>query len=93
MTGLEILDKVVVGQTLFHRCDDAWDLIDDRGLVCAVLCPRKQHLSISPVARRVAPAPAGRLIPYGEKVALKITADAIEQGTDEIRKLVSGPPV
>ena len=46
-TGLELLDLVVYGQTVFHRDHDAWVLIDEDGLVAAVLCPRKSHLSIS----------------------------------------------
>src|SRR5438094_705786 len=71
-SGLEIFDRVVYGQTLFHRDHDAWDLIDENGLVAAVLCPRKSHLSISIPRKRVPPKPAGRRIPYGEKVAHKI---------------------
>jgi hypothetical protein len=93
VTGLEILDQVLLGQTTFHRCDDAWDLLDENGLVAAVLCPRKQHLSVAPVAQRVPPAPVGRLMPYGEKVELKITADGVEEGVDAVRRLAAAQDI
>ena len=80
MTGLEILDRVVFGHTMFKRDRDAYDLIDADGLVAAVLCPRASHLSISLPAKRVEPKPAGRRIPYGEKVAWKIHEDEIDRG-------------
>ena len=91
MTGLESLSRVAVGQTLFHRDHDAWDLLDGDGLVVAVLCPRTAHLSISPPkSKRATPAPAGRRIPYGEKVTWKITEDEIPRGLAEIQRLVAG---
>ncbi len=89
MTGLEILNRVALGQTLFHRDDDAWDLLDVDGLVAAVLCPRTHHLSISPPRKRVRPAPVGRRIPYGEKVRWKITEDKISEGIDIVRRLAA----
>ena len=88
-TGLEILDRLLLGQTAFHRCDDAWDLLDDAGLVTAVLCPRRRHVSIAPVMPRAEPAGVGRLMPYGEKVESKITADNVEHGVSVIRELVA----
>jgi hypothetical protein len=87
-TGLEILDRLLLGQTAFHRCDDAWDLLDHAGLVTAVLCPRKKHVSIAPVTPRVKPARVGRLMPYGEKVAAKITTDNFADGLRTIHDLV-----
>ena len=92
MTGLEILDQVLLGQTAFHRCHDAWDLLDERGLVAAVLCPRKHHLSVAPLAERVPPAPVGKLMPYGEKVKWKITADGVEEGIEVVRSFVEAQP-
>lgn len=80
MTGLETFDRVVYGHTVFRRDHDAWDLIDEAGLVAAVLCPRTRHLSIAIPNKRVAPKPAGRRIPYGEKVAWKIHEDEIDLG-------------
>ena len=79
-TGLEIFDRVVYGHTVFHRDHDAWDLIDETGLVAAVLCPRSTHLSIVVPSKRVEPKPVGRRIPYGEKVAWKIGKDEIDRG-------------
>lgn len=87
-SGLEILDRLLLAQTAFHRCDDAWDLLDAAGLVTAVLCPRKKHVSIAPVTPRVAPARVDRLMPYGEKVEAKITADNLEEGLALIHDLV-----
>jgi hypothetical protein len=87
MTGLEIFDRIAYGQTLFHRDHDAWDLIDVDGLVTAVVFPRAQHVSISPVEKRMPPKPAGRRIPYGEKVVWKITEDQIESGTGILQQL------
>jgi hypothetical protein len=90
MTGLEILDRVAFGRTLFHRDFDAWDLLDETGLVAAVLCPRKQHLSISvPSGERLQPARVGKRIPYGERVEWKITSDKIEDGIEIVRRLVA----
>jgi hypothetical protein len=88
MTGLEILDNVAYGHTLFHRDHDAWDVLDSEGLVCAVLCSRTHHLSISPLPRRVPPVPAGRRNPYREKVEWKITAETVEEGIERPRDLV-----
>jgi hypothetical protein len=91
MTGLEILDRVALGQTLFHRDDHAWDLLDADGFVVAVLCPRSHHLSISlPPDGRTERAPAGRRIPYGEKVELKITETEIARGIEIVQSLVAG---
>jgi hypothetical protein len=88
MTGLEILDQLLLGQTAYHRRPDAWDLLDKNGLVIAVLCPRKAFVAFSPVPKRAAPArPDGSFVPYGEKVALRITADNIEDGIDKIHEL------
>lgn len=87
-TGLEILDSVVYGRTVFHRDHDAWDLIDDDGLVAAVLCPRKSHLSISIPSKRVPPKSVGRRIPYGEKVAHKIGEEEIDRGIAIVADLV-----
>jgi hypothetical protein len=28
MDALEVFDRIAVGQMMFHRCDDAWDLIE-----------------------------------------------------------------
>ena len=59
MTGLEIFDRVIYGHMVWRRDHDAWDLIDEDGLVAAVLCPRQRHLSIAPVSgERVEPKPA-----------------------------------
>jgi len=93
-TGFEILDLVVYGRTVFHRDRDAWDLIDARGLVAAVLCPRKSHLSISIPTTRVPPAPVGRRMPYGERVVHKITEAEVERGLAIVADLArpeSGP--
>ena len=92
LTGLEILDAVVYGQTVFHRDLDAWDLIDEDGLVAAVLCPRSGHLSIAIPTKRVEPKPVGRRIPYGEKVAWKIREDEIERGIAIIANLARRQP-
>jgi hypothetical protein len=92
LTGLEILDRVVYGQTIFHRARDAWDLIDEDGLVAAVLCPRKSHLSISIPSKRVPPKPVGRRIPYGEKVAHKIGDGDIEGGVAIVADLARREP-
>jgi hypothetical protein len=91
VTGLEILNKVALGETLFHRDDDAWDLLDTDGLVAAVLCPRTHHLSISPPRQRVRPVPAGRRIPYGEKVEWKITEEMLDDGVAIVRRLAASP--
>ncbi len=90
MTGLEILDRVAFGQTLFHRDRDAWDLLDRDGLVVAVLCPRQAHLSISPLKTHVPPAPASKRMPYGERVEWKIAAESLDKGATIIRQLVTG---
>jgi hypothetical protein len=87
MTGLEIFDRIAFGRTVFHRDDDAWDLLDEDGLVAAVICPRKSHVSIAPVEPRVSPKPVGRKMPYGEIVTEKITADQIERGTEILARL------
>jgi hypothetical protein len=79
-TGLEIFDRVVYGQTVFHRDHDAWDLIDEDGLVAAVLCPRTSHLSIAIPTKRVRPKPVGRRIPYGERIAWKIRKEEVDRG-------------
>jgi hypothetical protein len=92
VTGLEILDQVACGHTLFHRDRDAWDLLDDTGLVAAVLCPRTSHLSVSLPSKRVRPVAAGSRIPYGEKVAWKITEDTIDDGVDRLRELAGPGP-
>lgn len=89
LTGLEILDRVAYGHTVWHRDRDAWDLLDEDGLVAAVLCPRQHHLSIAPVSgRRVQPKAVGRRIPYGEKVAHKIRSDDIDRGISILHDLV-----
>ena len=87
MTRLDILDRLLVGHTTFHRVDDAWDLLDEEGLVAAVICPRQKHVSIAEPAKRVAPVPEGRMIPYGEKVQLKVGDDNIDEGIDLLRRL------
>jgi len=92
VTGLEIFDRVVYGHTVFKRDHDAYDLIDAEGLVAAVLCPRANHLSISLPAKRVAPKPAGRRIPYGEKVAWKIRDDEIDRGIAVVADLARRRP-
>ena len=79
-SGLEIFDRVVYGHTVFHRDHNAWDLIDESGLVAAVLCPRTSHLSIAIPTKRVEPKRVGRRTPYGEKVAWKIREDEIDRG-------------
>jgi hypothetical protein len=38
VTGIEIFDRIIFGHTVFKRDRDAYDLIDEDGLVCAVLC-------------------------------------------------------
>jgi hypothetical protein len=80
MTGLEIFNRVVYGQMLFHRGHDVWDLIDEDGLVAAVLCPRSTHLTISLPKKRAQPKPAGRRIPYGEKKWDEIGEHDIDRG-------------
>ncbi len=91
-TGLEIFDRVVYGLTVFHRDHDAWDLIDEAGLVAAVLCPRTAHLSIAIPSRRIEPKPVGRRIPYGEKVAWKIREDEIDRGVAILAELARREP-
>lgn len=91
MTGLEILDQILLKQFAYHRRPDAWDLLDkQRRYVTAVLCTRKDFVSIAP-AERPMPIHEGRKIvkPYGEKVKWKITADSIEEGVERVRKLVA----
>ena len=87
MTGLEIFDKVADGQTVFHRDRDAWDLIDDDGLVAAVLCPRTKYLTISVPPKRVPPKPVGRRMPYGELKADEIHEEDIERGREMLAAL------
>jgi hypothetical protein len=87
MTGLEILDRIVYGHTVFKRDHDAYDLIDEDGLVAAVLCPRTRHLSIAIPSERVPPKPVGRRIPYGEKVADKIHESELEIGIARLAEL------
>lgn len=94
MTGLEILDKVAYGHTLFHRDDDAWDLIDRNGFVAAVLCPRSAHLSISPLTEPAERVGVGKKIPYHEVVHWKIREGAIDEGIAVLQALYDGtePP-
>jgi hypothetical protein len=87
VTRLDILNRLLVGHTTFHRVDDAWDLLDEDGLVAAVLCPRQNHVSIAEPAKRVPPAPDGRMIPYGEKVQVKVGDDNIDDGIDLLHRL------
>jgi hypothetical protein len=56
MTGLEILDQLLIGHTAYHHRLDAWDLLDNGGHVVAVLCPRRAHVSIAPLVRPTTPA-------------------------------------
>lgn len=84
MTRLDILARVLLGQTAFHRSEDAWDLLDEQRLVAAVLCPRQHHVSVAPLHKRVEPAPEGALLPYGApKVGWKITdkPNAVKRGS------------
>lgn len=87
MTGLEILNQLLLGRTSFHRSHDAWDLLDGDGRVVAVLCPRQRHVSIAPPAQPGPPAPAGRLMPHREKVKWKVSEDDIETGP----RIIEGP--
>lgn len=89
MTGLDILDHVAYGQTLFHRDTDAWDLLDADGLVAAVLCPRAYHLSIALPKKRLPPVPVGRRIPYGEKVEWKVNAESLAEGKEIVSRLAA----
>ena len=91
VTGLEIFNRVVYGQMLFHRDKDAWDLIDEDGLVAAVLCPRTEHLTISLPKKRVKPKPAGRRVPYGERKWDEIREHDIERGIDLVGDLARRP--
>jgi len=89
LTGLEIFDRVAYGHMVWHRDRDAWDLLDEDGLVAAVLCPRQHHLSIAPVSgERPEPMPVGRRIPYGEKVEHKIRGDDIDRGIAILQDLI-----
>jgi hypothetical protein len=90
--GLEIFDRVVYGHTVFHRDHDARDLLDNDGLVAAVLCPRTSHLSIAIPSKRVEPRPVGRRIPYGEKVAWTIREDEIDRGIAILAELRVADP-
>jgi hypothetical protein len=90
MTGLEILDKVAYGHTLFHRDDDAWDLIDRNGFVAGVLCPRGTHLSISPLAEPAERVKVGKKIPYQELVHWKIREETIDDGIAVLQALYEG---
>jgi hypothetical protein len=90
VTGLEILDRVVLGQMVFHRRPDAWDLLDDEGRVSAVLCPRTDFVAVSPCSPRPFPQLSGRgFVPYGERVTERIRADGIEQGIELVRRLAA----
>lgn len=55
----------------------------------AVLCPRKKHLSVSPLNKLVKPARVESLMPYSEKVKWKITADTIADGVELVRTLAA----
>jgi hypothetical protein len=90
VTGLEIFDHVASGQVVFHRDDDAWDLLDEDGLVAAVLCPRKTYLTVSLPPKRVPPKPAGRRMPYGEKKKFEISEDQLQTGRERIAALARG---
>ena len=86
-TRLDILDRLLIGHTVYHRMHDAWDVLDSTGAVVAVLCPRTNHVSISPTQRSRQRAPEGRLIPYGERVALKVTDANLDEGVALLAQL------
>ena len=88
MTGLEVLDRIAYGQTLFHRDHDAYDLLDGNGCVAAVLCPRQSFVAVAIPARRLPPKPVGRRIPYGEKVAHRISESNLDDGAELLQQLV-----
>ena len=58
-------------------------------MVAAVLCPSTKHLSISPPKKRVPPAPAGRRIPYGERVKWQIREETVGEGVEIVRRLAT----
>ena len=74
MNGLEILDHVSYGHVVHHRERDAWDLLDRRGNVAAVLRPRRTYLAIA-------------LPPTGETVACTIGEDELDQGAAIVDRL------
>jgi len=88
-TGLEIFDKLAYGHTLFHRDGDAWDLLDNQGMVVAVLCPRKTFVSVAPPeSGRAERKPAGTRIPYGEKVAFRVDDSNLDDGIAKLQALL-----
>jgi hypothetical protein len=76
VTGLEILNKVALGQTLFHRGHDAWDLLDADALVAAVLCPRMHHGRSRPRGTES----AQRRLAEGHASSFNLTGRAPSQG-------------
>jgi len=90
MTGLEILEELLLGQRVDHRHPHAWDLLNGDNKVVAVLCDRKQHVSIAPCPAPAEPRDARKIVePYGERVAWKVGADNIEAGVTQVRALTS----
>jgi hypothetical protein len=74
MNGLEILDHVSYGHVVHHRERDAWDLLDRRGNVAAVLKPRASYLAVA-------------LPPEGDRVACTIAEHELEQGAAIVNRL------
>jgi hypothetical protein len=87
-TGLEILDRLLLGHTAYHRRPDAWDLLDSQGRVVAVLCPRQHHVSVAPTDARPTPHRGENIVPYKEKVAAKITGDKVDEGIALVAELL-----
>jgi hypothetical protein len=89
-----MLRSARLGHTLFHRDRDAWDLIDANGMVAAVLCPRRTHLSISPLKEPAGRVRVGKKIPYHEVVNWQIHEDTMDEGIAVLQALYDGvkPP-
>jgi len=49
-------------RAVYHRMHEAWDVLDSTGAVVGVLCPRTNHVSISPTQGSRQRAPEGRVI-------------------------------
>jgi len=78
LSALEALEELLLGYTVHHRRDDAWDLIDAHERVAAVICVRKRSgfltISLPSGPERRALRPTGPIVmPYDEEVIAHIT--------------------
>jgi hypothetical protein len=87
---LDILNRLLLGQTAYHRNEEAWDVLGEDGTIVAVLCPRENHVSLSVPQVKRQPGGAG-ITPYRERVELKVTDTNLPDGIDRLRVLAGAP--